>query len=132
MFIQSLVETAFVQITLYRGVNEWISRPGAPNLYWALTDLPRPFLPLQSIPAYEELWLQQQKPRLARAMRGELPTEQWPLLVREAVGDLQSYGTLAKPDPARVEAEAKRLTDAVAPRARQWLTEHGIPKQKAE
>jgi hypothetical protein len=132
MLLQSLFETAFVQVTLYRGVNEWISRPGAPNLYWALTDLPRPFIPLQLIPKYEELWMQQQKPRLARAMRGELPTEQWPLLVREAVSDLQSYGTREKPDPARVEAEAKRLTDAVAPRARQWLAEHGIPKQKAE
>jgi hypothetical protein len=130
ILIQSLFEMGFVQVMLYRGVNEWISRPGAPNLYWALTDLPRPFIPVQPIPQYEQLWLQQQKPRLARAMHGELPAEQWPLLVREAVGDLQI--TLAKPDPARVEAEAKRLTDAVTPRARQWLADHGIPKQRAE
>lgn len=132
IFVQSLVGSAFVQITLYRSVNEWISRPGAPNLYWALTDLPRPFIPLQPIPQYEELWMQQQRPRLARAMRGELPAEQWPQLVREAVNDLLSYSMPPKPDPARVEAEAKRLTHAVAPRARRWLTDHGVAKQTAE
>jgi hypothetical protein len=29
-------------------VDDWIDRPGAPNLYWALTDLPRPLVSLRT------------------------------------------------------------------------------------
>jgi hypothetical protein len=29
-------------------VDDWIERPGAPNLYWALTDLPRPLISMRN------------------------------------------------------------------------------------
>jgi hypothetical protein len=41
--IQDLVAIAIGTITLSR-VEEWIERPGSPNLYWALTELPTPFV----------------------------------------------------------------------------------------
>lgn len=39
--IQDLVAIALAQIMLAR-VEEWIQQPGSPNLYWPLTELPRP------------------------------------------------------------------------------------------
>lgn len=41
--IQELVAIAIGTIMLSR-IEEWIQEPGSPNLYWALTELPRPFV----------------------------------------------------------------------------------------
>jgi hypothetical protein len=47
--IHSFVGVACAAIML-TVVDDWVDRPGAPNLYWALTDLPRPLLsPRQGI-----------------------------------------------------------------------------------
>lgn len=44
--IQSLVGIAIGSLTLDQ-VETWIQQPGTPNLYWSLTDLPRPFIDLR-------------------------------------------------------------------------------------
>ncbi len=41
--LEDLVGIALATIMLER-VEEWVKSPGSPNLYWALTDLPRPFI----------------------------------------------------------------------------------------
>jgi hypothetical protein len=41
--IEDLVGIAIASIMLSR-VEEWVQIPGSPNLYWALTELPRPFI----------------------------------------------------------------------------------------
>jgi hypothetical protein len=43
MVLDDLVGIAVATIMLGR-VEEWVQIPGSPNLYWALTDLPRPFI----------------------------------------------------------------------------------------
>jgi hypothetical protein len=48
--IQSLVAAA-VTTTMLDQVEEWIRTPNSPNLYWALTNLPQPFIDLRK--AYE-------------------------------------------------------------------------------
>src|SRR5262249_51798762 len=40
---EDLVGIAIASIMLAR-VEEWVQVPGSPNLYWPLTDLPRPFI----------------------------------------------------------------------------------------
>ena len=44
--IQALVGNAIASLAL-KEVEEWVQTPGSPNLYWALTDLPRPFIDLR-------------------------------------------------------------------------------------
>jgi hypothetical protein len=44
--IECLVGLAICNIMLGE-IEEWIQQPSAPNLYWALTDLPRPLVPLK-------------------------------------------------------------------------------------
>ena len=46
--IQSLVAAAITQQMLEQ-VEEWISTPNSPNLYWALSNLPQPFIDLQGL-----------------------------------------------------------------------------------
>jgi hypothetical protein len=43
ILIQDLVAIAIATIMLGR-VEEWVQVPGSPNLYWALTELPRPLI----------------------------------------------------------------------------------------
>jgi hypothetical protein len=45
--ISALVAVALGQIMMSR-VEELVQQPGAPNLYWALSDLPRPFVSLRA------------------------------------------------------------------------------------
>ena len=46
MLIKTLVGHAVANVTLNR-VEEFVQEPSAPNLYWALTDLPRPLIDLR-------------------------------------------------------------------------------------
>ncbi len=55
-FIQALVGTA-IGARMIAQVEELLRQPGAPNLYWALADLPRPFIDLRTPIQGEKLWL---------------------------------------------------------------------------
>ena len=44
--IQGLVGAAITNIMMGE-VEEWVGTPGSPNLYWALTSLPQPFIDLR-------------------------------------------------------------------------------------
>jgi hypothetical protein len=107
-----------------------VSRGDSPNLYWALTDLPGPFIELQPIKEWESVALRSWKPRIHTALRGELPAEQWPQVIREMVEWEQEYRPPVKPDPAKVDADVRRLMDSAQPRARQYLLAHGTPQAK--
>ncbi len=54
--IQALVGLAIGQVMLGQ-LEELLRQPGAPNLYWALTGLPRPFVDLRHPLEGEKLWL---------------------------------------------------------------------------
>ncbi len=54
--IQALVGNAIATVMLAQ-LEELLRQPAAPNLYWALTDLPRPFIDLRRPLQGEKLWL---------------------------------------------------------------------------
>ena len=56
LLIQALVGVAIGHVMLAQ-LEELLRQPGAPNLYWALTDLPRPFVDLRRPLQGEKLWL---------------------------------------------------------------------------
>jgi hypothetical protein len=131
LLLHGLVQVGFTEVLLYRGIDEWISRPNAPNLYWPLTQLP-PLMDARTIAEGERRATHYWKPKLDQAMRGELPADQWPQLVRESAAELIERRPPYKPDPARAEAEAKRLVEAAAPGARQALVAAGMPREQVE
>ena len=53
-----------------------VQQPGAPNLYWALTVLPRPFADLGPALQNESVWLEAMWPALKRLDRGPMTAEQ--------------------------------------------------------
>jgi hypothetical protein len=126
--IQSLVGIACAS-QFADEVLELAERPGAPNLYWALTVLPRPLVGLRRADEYEQHMLEMQFPDLADLDRPR-PAEEWDAaLVRvrkEAERilkiDLES-GTPPKPlKPGTTSADpAAKSPDLAA--ARKYLTE---------
>ena len=127
LLIHAMIESGFADIALSGPVEEWVSRDNSPNLYWALTDLPRPFVELRPVPEWEQMSLPYWKPHIAQALRGELPPQRWPQVVRDMVGDLQESHPPYKRDPAAIEAEARRLTQSALPRAKEYLRSHDHP-----
>jgi hypothetical protein len=125
---------------LDRELEEIIQQPGAPNLYWALTVLPRPFL--DPTPSIEEegTLLERQWPALKRLEEGPMSPDQvhalrkdlrrtWPLFYRFPAATPMDYlaqtwdQTRAYPDARRAlidqglaaeEVDAMPLLQAVA------------------
>jgi hypothetical protein len=54
--IQGLIGIAITSIML-NVVDDWVGQPDAPNLYWALTDLPHPLIDLRPCFEGERIWL---------------------------------------------------------------------------
>ena len=65
--ICALVGVAVGSITTDR-VEELIQQPGAPNLYWALTDLPRPFFDLRKAFQGEKMIIDAHLPEIRKAL----------------------------------------------------------------
>jgi len=128
--IHALEEGKFPQDALGQGVDEWIQRGDSPNLYWALSNLPHPFVDLGPVARCERMPVGQTP--LDQAIRGELPKEQWSQTVREMIGRLQEARPPFKRNPAELEAEAKRTITSTYPRAKQYLFSAGIPKEQVD
>jgi hypothetical protein len=83
--IQSLVGIA-VASRMVAQVEELLRQPGAPNLYWSLTGLPRPFADLRKPLQGEKLWLLATWPDLREVDNPHLsPAQRERLLVTAAV-----------------------------------------------
>ena len=79
--VNSLVAVKMSKLMLER-VEELIARPGAPNLYWALTKLPRPFVDFKTGFDFEtQLW-KLTFPELADLEKERAP-EDWQALVNK-------------------------------------------------
>ncbi len=67
--IQALVGAAITQVMLDR-VEEWVRAPGSPNLYWALADLPQPFIDLRKPLQGEQILMDNLLPGFREALAG--------------------------------------------------------------
>jgi hypothetical protein len=65
--IQSLVGAAITAVTLDQ-VEEWTRTPGSPNLYWALTGLPQPYIDLRKPMDGERLMFDNLMPGMREAL----------------------------------------------------------------
>ena len=84
-------------------------RTESPNLYWPLTDLPRPFVELRPVAQWEKMELRYGKSLTFQALlAGDLPADQWPAAIREMVYNWQDHGIGVKPDPALGQKPSRR------------------------
>jgi hypothetical protein len=116
------------------GVWEWITHRDSPNLYWALTDLPRSFVDLEQI----RRWELDGPPRfgnsalLSQAIGGNLAQDKWGQVIREAIGVVQQSKPPYKQNAADVENQAKAMVTAALPRAKQYLLGKGVGQQEID
>ena len=135
VLIQGLIQIGIAQLVLER-VHEWIAGGDSPNLYWALSGLPHPFVDRLTISQWERANLPHTDPLLARAAAGTLPPGEWPRVLEQVVRIdqmMKAAGAAtrpaAPPDPA---AEAARLAATVHPQAKQFLLAAGLPPAEVE
>jgi hypothetical protein len=125
--IQSLVGNAITAIMLHE-VEQWIGRPDGPNLYWPLTDLPRPYIDLRRPLQGEKLFLDQLLPGLRDSASGDklepLSLDQLRKMPTHSLAELEGGG-VARTSAWEVSTGIALWTARMYPTARQSLIARG-------
>lgn len=122
VLVQGLVETGMADLLLTR-LREWGTKPNAPNMYWALSDLPQPFVNLRSISEWEQAMPYLSLPHLLHLKSQPLTSEEWRTLFSQ-MAQLRSQN---KPEDSAATAW---LVAAMYSRAKQGLISSGEPKEQ--
>ena len=129
--INALIGAAIAHTGLAE-VETWIGKPGSPNLYWALTALPRPLIPLRDQVETEQRISEFLIPELAATDRVRTDAECSVALIRlvERVNELtrqnsEQSGFFGEVNARPAPLDLARLR-ADAPKAREFLTGRGI------
>jgi hypothetical protein len=109
-------------------LEEILQRPRMPNLYWALTVLPHPYLDMNSATRFEWLSLERTFPGLKQLEEGPMTPKQVRAL-QEDIGDMLGKLDLRKPNLAEVVAQAW-LQARAYPEARKVLLAEGVPAEQ--
>jgi hypothetical protein len=128
--IHALVGTAIASLMTDR-VREMIQQPDCPDLYWALSTLPRPLVDFRPGFDAESYMLYLEIPDLKDIDKKELPPEQWRQLLLKLVGALRRWGS----GGFAHEADALVMTGLSLqgyPQAKQYLVEHGRSAAEVE
>jgi hypothetical protein len=125
MVIHNLVGIAIATIMLGK-VEEWVQLPGSPNLYWALTELPRPFGRLRHAIEYELGTYYRSFPALRRLRRETWTAQQTEDLVKDVFGTMSKLlaDTPKRAQEARMLGESIRAAEQY-PQARKYLLDAG-------
>jgi hypothetical protein len=92
ILIQDLVGMSTAQL-MFAQVEELIQQPGAPNLYWALTELPRPFFDLRKALQGEKAGVYASIPELRTLETTRLTEKQQQKLLQIlGAGEVLNYG----------------------------------------
>lgn len=109
-------------------VEELLQLPDAPNLYWALADLPRPLIDLRHALEYERSMLHLTFPLLGSIDRRTLTPDEWRALLEE-LARLPELATVAGPDaPDKWQSRATMALLGVKayPNARRHFLARGL------
>lgn len=122
-----LLVGAAIAALLNAEVEELIQQPGAPNLYWALTALPRPFFDPRAALTEESTSLERTFPWLAQLDKGPMTLEQ----VQAGMFKLDAIMDDLNVRKADRTAQALLFTQAL-PAAREALAARGISAEELE
>jgi hypothetical protein len=116
--IAYLIGLATASTTLER-VEEFVQQPGAPNLYWSLTDLPRPLIDLRRPLQGERVSVDGLFPEIRQALKDAKTLPIADNVLRACMDRLAVLGI--RPDPVAGAVSAA----TTYPRAKKYLMEHG-------
>jgi hypothetical protein len=117
--IQSLVAAAITQQMLEQ-VEEWISTPNSPNLYWALSNLPQPFIDLRKAYEGERLLIDNLLPGFRDALIKKTATPMSPADLAALADKLSFLGESREPMIIVTLVIMKAY-----PHAKEYLHQHG-------
>jgi hypothetical protein len=121
--IQSLVGCAIVNM-MSNQVREMIQQPEAPNLYWSLTDLPRPIIDFRPAVNAEYDFLYLIFPELQHLDSKTVLPEQWPVFLNQIVRKITQIGSRSTPSELTPAISVAMLMDKY-PLAKAFLIERG-------
>jgi hypothetical protein len=140
--IESLVGIGIAQI-MNRVLDDWISEPGSPNLYWALSNLPMPFSDMRRAMSFEREFVYFTLPALKEMRAGRYSVASWQQMVGQATeaGGLMSVvsggGNPGYPAALGAPSERAQLFAAGAglllyPEAKRYLVARGKTAAEVE
>jgi hypothetical protein len=128
LIIQGLVEVGMLSLECVR-VREWMCEPGAPNLYWPLTNLPQPMFDLHAMSQWEQGLLYFTFPQLDRHAHGEMSAKDWHDVFSD-LGRLTIWTWTPKNDLGPVQLSV--FVASQYAEARQSLLASGVPAAKVD
>src|SRR5262249_17651964 len=127
IYIGSLVAVAIAH-TAIGPLEEMLEQPGCPNLYWALTNLPRPFVALNKASEGENIW---PMAHLADLTDKAPMSEEQITRVRGFLDNILGDGKPIKPgDGARGYLDARTKDEGKLNAARRRIIESGLPQER--
>lgn len=134
LLINGLIGIA-ISATMNETLQELIAASGSPNLYWALADLPAPFIDLRVAMRQEMQMPLQMFPFLRDAETAQRTSEEWRNLVVTSLAQLSqvdgSLNSNAKPD-WKMQLAAAALMMKAYPEAKKALLESGMSRERVE
>jgi hypothetical protein len=127
--ISYLVGVAMATVTA-RELELLLSQPGAPNLYWALTDLPRPFIDIRKPMEGERIGIYGTFPGLVEVMNNPDAPPLKPEQIKVGVDLLVKEFNVGKDFPTRAAIAVWVRTKH--PAAKEALVAAGWPRDKVE
>jgi hypothetical protein len=125
-YIHVLVGMAVGHV-MCRQLEEWVQRPGAPNLYWALALLPRPYGDMRAAIREDRTALEQMFPMLKHLEDGPMSNAQVQAELLRLQKRLDDFG-LRRPSRAEQLAQAALISNAAA-EAKRALAAHGYDEK---
>ncbi len=129
--IHSLVGSACAAL-MSEQIQQLVQQPDAPNLYWALTALPRPLIDYR--PGFEAECdgLLLEFPDLKDLDKKDLAPDQWAKLLEKTVVEFMALGGLSEMGEPPVQLPTAAMALQGYPVAKQYLIEHGRPAAEVE
>ena len=124
-----------VTITLIMSnqVQQFIQQPDAPNLYWALSTLPRPFVDMRPGAEAESNILYLQFPELRDLDKKKLSPDEWRELLKRIVDNLcQNFGAWSGQGPVPTRQAGMAAFTMGYPGAKRYLIDRGRSAAEVE
>jgi hypothetical protein len=127
--IQALVGAAITAV-MCQEVEDWVQIPGSPNLYWALTDLPTPYIDLRMPLQGEKLFIDSMFPGYREALAD--PSKVPAPLTGELRKKMVESFSIAQSDVPAAGTYFMLLAGKMYPTAKAYLLEHGRTPEQVE
>jgi hypothetical protein len=128
LMIEALVGIGVAALS-FQQVETLVQQPDAPNLYWPLADLPRPFVDVAAAMREERSFMVARLPDMRRIKEGRFSAEDWESFTAKLAHLTDSAGA-KRP----IEAKLAPVAAAVVlyPAAKQYLIRRGVPGAEVE